>query len=49
MKRIIGGNKTQVQSRRQSVADNEEEDSPSSRGGNARAMRKADAAFWQLE
>lgn len=39
----------QVQSRRQSVAGNEEEDSPSSRRGNTRAMREADAAFWQLE
>ena len=39
----------QVQSRRQSVAGNEEEDSSLSRGGNTRATREAHAAFWQLE
>lgn len=39
----------QVQSRRQSVAGNEEEDSPSTHGGNSRGTREADAAFWQLE
>lgn len=49
MKKITGGNKVQVQSRRQSVAGNEEEDSPLSRRGNGRGTREADAAFWQLE
>lgn len=39
----------QVQSRRQSMAGNEEEDSPSARRGNSRGTREADAAFWQLE
>lgn len=31
------------------MAGNEEEDSPSTRGGNSRGTREADVAFWQLE
>lgn len=43
MKKIIGENKVQVKSRRQSRNDNEEEDFPLSCGRNARAMREEDA------
>lgn len=44
MKKIIGENKKQVQSRMHCVAGNEEEDFSSSRRGNARIKREADAA-----
>lgn len=43
MEKIIGENKVQVQSRRQSRNDNEEEDFPFSRERDARAMREEDA------